>query len=63
MGIFKYEETIVSPLEKETREEALIVLEEIREKYPIFKGWVEFEAYVEQLENGKWRAVRHHKKF
>ena len=62
MGLLQYEETFVSPFEKETREEAETVLEAIRSAHSAFNGWVEIEGYVEQLDNGRWRAVRHHKK-
>ena len=57
-----YEETFVSPFEKDTKEEALVVLNKIRAAHPADKGWVEVSARVEQTSSGKWRAVRHHKK-
>lgn len=60
MAIF--EETFVSPFEKESREEAFMVLNEIRKAHPAESAWEEISAWVEQLPNGKWRAVRHHKK-
>lgn len=57
-----YEETFVSPFEKDTQEGAQKVLEEIRKAHPAEKGWEEIEGFTEQLPNGKWRAVRRHKK-
>lgn len=57
-----YEETFVSPFEKETEAEALKVLDAIRDCHPESSGWHEVDGYAEQLFNGKWRAVRKHKK-
>lgn len=57
-----FEETFVSPFEKESREEAFRILDEIRKAHPAENGWKEISAWVEKLPNGKWRAVRHHKK-
>ena len=57
-----FEQTFVSPFEKDTQEGALKVLEEIRKAHPYEKGWEEIEGFTEQLPNGKWRAVRHHRK-
>ena len=57
-----YEETFVSPFEKETESAALEVLEAIREAHPASSGWIEIAGYAEQLSNGKWRAVRKHRK-
>lgn len=57
-----YTEIFRSPYEKQTEEEALRVLNEIREAHPISSGWVEKCGYVEKLPNGKYRAVREHKK-
>lgn len=64
MATCKYssEEIFKSPFEKETEGDALDDLQEIRKKYPASSGWVELNAYVEKLPNGKWRAVRHHAK-
>lgn len=55
-----YTETFVSPFEKETKGEALRVLQSIRDVHSVEYGWVELEGFVEQLPNGKWRAVRVH---
>lgn len=60
MAIF--EETFVSPFEKDTREEAFKELDKIREAHPVEYGWKEISAWVEKLHNGKWRAVRRHRK-
>lgn len=57
-----FEETFKSPFEKDTQEEAFRVLDDIREAHPAEKGWKEISAWVEKLPNGKWRAVRKHKK-
>jgi len=57
-----FEETFVSPFEKDTQAEAFAVLEEIRRVHSAEKGWVEISSCVEKTKNGKWRAVRHHKK-
>ncbi len=58
-----YEETFKSPFEKDSRESALRVLTAIRAAHPAVCGWVEIDGYVEQLPNGKWRAVRHHAQY
>lgn len=58
-----FEETFVSPFQKETKGDALRVLEAIRSEHNSSHGWVEFEGFVEQLPNGKWRAVRHHAQY
>ena len=58
-----FEETFVSPFQKETEGDALRVLDTIRSNHPASSGWVEFEAFAEKLSNGKWRAVRHHAKY
>lgn len=60
MAIF--EETFVSPFEKDTKEQAFKVLEEIRKAHPAEQGWEEVFYRIEQTENGKWRAVRRHRK-
>lgn len=59
-GIFV--ETFESPFEKDTEEEALKVLDDIRKEHDSSHGWVEQYAYAEPLPNGKWRAVRRHAK-
>ena len=61
-GKVLFEETFTSPFEKNTEEEALIVLDNIRETHDVAHGWEEKYAYAEKLPNGKWRAVRHHVK-
>lgn len=58
-----YEETFKSPFEKDSRADALKVLDAIRDAHPTTYGWVEIDGYVEQLPNGKWRAVRRHAKY
>jgi len=58
-----FEETFVSPFEKDTEADALMVLDEIRFEHCSYYGWVEFAGYAEQLSNGKWHAVRHHAKY
>lgn len=57
-----FRETFVSPFEKETRADALRVLQAIREAHPASSGWVELNGYVEELPNGKYRVVREHEK-
>lgn len=57
-----YRETFVSPFERSTRAEAFRVLDAISEAHPASSGWKEISGYVEQLPNGKWRAVRVHEK-
>lgn len=61
-GKYSFEEIFRSPFEKDTEGDALDVLQEIRDSHPASSGWVELDAYAEQLPNGKWRAVRHHAK-
>lgn len=55
-------EKFVSPFEKDTKDEAYRVLEAVRAAHPASSGWEEIHGYVEQRSNGKWRAVRLHKK-
>ena len=57
-----FEEVFRSPFEKNTEEDALRVLEAIRSCHPAEYGWEEIKGFVEQLPNGKWRAVRHHRR-
>ena len=59
----KFEETFVSPFEKDTWDEAFNILQNIRHIHDAFHGWVEISADIEKLPNGKWRAVRHHAKY
>ena len=56
-----YEEVFISPFEKDTKGDALRTLQQIRDAHPASCGWIEIDAFAEQLPNGKWRAVRHHK--
>ena len=58
-----YREVFVSPFEKDTEGEALKVLQSIRESHPAICGWKEIRGFVEQLPNGKYRAVREHAKY
>ena len=58
-----FRETFVSPFQKELKSEAQIALNKIRECHSAEYGWEEKDGYVEQLENGKWRAVRVHIKY
>ena len=58
-----FEEIFVSPFEKDTRSDALSVLEAIRAAHDTYHGWYEIDAHIEQLSNGKWRAVRHHAQY
>ena len=58
-----FEEVFVSPFEKENEADALRVLLAIRAAHPEQYGWYEIDGYVEQLPNGKWRAVRHHAQY
>jgi hypothetical protein len=57
-----FEETFVSPFQKNTREDANKVLDDIRSCHSKEHGWKEIKGYVEELPNGKFRAVRHHEK-
>ncbi len=57
-----FKETFKSPFDKDTREEAEEVLDKIRASHPATSGWEEIEAHIEELPNGKYRAVRTHQK-
>lgn len=57
-----YRETFTSPAELETRGDAYLVLDKIRAAHPAESGWVEIDGYVDELSNGKFRAVRVHEK-
>lgn len=57
-----YEETFVSPFERDTEDEANEVLNKIRDAHPASAGWKEEYGIIERLSNGKYRAVRKHKK-
>lgn len=57
-----YEETFVSPFERDTEDEARKVLDAIRAAHPASSGWEEEYGIIERLSNGKYRAVRKHKK-
>ena len=58
-----FEETFVSPFLKDTQGDAQRVLDAIRAAHDSANGWVEIDARVEQLQNNKWRAVRHHAQY
>lgn len=58
-----YQSTFTSPFEKHSKDEALKILDCIRNAFSKECGWIEISGYVEQLPNGKWRAVRHHAKY
>lgn len=58
-----FEETFVSPFEKNSESEALTVLDEIRTTHDEAHGWVEIKGFAELLPNGKWRAVRIHEQY
>ncbi|MBO4293129.1 MAG: hypothetical protein J5881_01905 [Clostridia bacterium] len=58
-----YREVFVSPFEKKTENEALKVLQAIREVHSEEHGWKEIRGFVEKLPNGKYRAVREHAQF
>jgi len=62
MSILKYDQEAFSLIERETQEEALKDLDEIRANFSSYNGWIEIDGYAEQLKNGKWRAVRHQKR-
>lgn len=62
MSIFKYDQELLSVIERDTQEEALKDLAKIRENFSAYNGWIEIDGYAEQLKNGKWRAVRHQKR-
>lgn len=51
-------ETFTSPFEKDTEEEALEVLNEIRKSHPESSGWIEVYGIATLLPNGKYAAVR-----
>ncbi|MBE5806402.1 MAG: hypothetical protein E7313_06860 [Clostridiales bacterium] len=58
-----YREIFKSAFEKETEEQAQIVLDAIREVHSEEYGWKEIRGYVEKLPNGKYRAVREHAQY
>ena len=58
-----YEGIFISPFEKKTKKEALIVLNQIRNKFNSRNGWVELKGSAEKLPNGKWHAVRYHAQY
>ena len=55
-----YREIFRSPFQKDSEQEALRVLQAIRAAHPLSSGWTEIRGYIEQLPNGKFRAVREH---
>jgi len=62
MGKATFRETFKSPFYKDSYEEAMEVLNQIRKTHSIENGWTEIDAYVEKMANGKYRAVRIHQK-
>ena len=58
-----FEETFISPAVFSSHDEALKVLDEIRDCHPSDHGWIELAGYVEKNPNGKWCAIRHHAKY
>lgn len=58
-----YREVFVSPFERDTEEDALKVLQAIRENYSTMYGGEEIKGFVEKLPNGKYHAVREHAKY
>ena len=58
-----FEETFMSPSVFSSQDEALKVLDEIRDCHPSDHGWIELAGYVEKNPNGKWCAIRHHAKY
>lgn len=58
-----YQEVFRSPFEKDSQSDALRVLDAIRASHPASSGWVELYGSVDQLPNGKWRAVRAHAQY
>lgn len=58
-----YREIFKSAFEKETEEQAQIVLDAIREVHSEEYGWKEIHAFIEKLPNGKYRAVREHAQY
>ena len=55
-----YQETFRSPFEKNSEQEALKVLQAIRDAHPASAGWIEIKGEIEELPNGRYRAVREH---
>ncbi len=58
-----YEGKFISPFEKNTKAEAIAVLNQIRNRFNSENGWIELNGYPEKLPNGKWHAVRHHAQY
>lgn len=58
-----FEETFISPFLKDTQSDAQRVLDAIRAEHNAEHGWVEIDAWTEQVKNNKWRAVRHHAQY
>lgn len=58
-----YEGIFISPFEKNTKAEAIAVLNQIRNRFNSENGWLELKGYVEKLPNGKWHAVRYHAQY
>ena len=53
----------VANVEYVPREKALKVLQAIRAAHSATYGWKEIRGYVEELPNGKYRAVREHAQY
>ena len=56
---------LVSPFEKESRKEALVILEGMRKAFPASAGWVEDWSHIEPVRRSgrtTYRAVRAHHK-
>lgn len=58
-----FEEVFESPFKRNTEDDALKVLDEIRAMHDAEHGWVEIYGYAEKLQSGQWRAVRKHAKY
>lgn len=58
-----FEETFVSPFEKDTEDDAIRILDDIRASHDKASGWIEFSGHAIHLPNGKWKAIRHHAKY
>ena len=56
-------ETLRFPAGRETMEDAIKDLEEIRNNHPESYNWREIDAGVEQRSDGRWYAWRKHEHF
>ncbi len=59
----RYEETFRSASVRPTKESAMRLLDEIRSIHSANYGWVEIDAWIEQVPGGGYRAVRHHAQY